>query len=110
MKVSSITGGAGCCGIFLIVLLVGASAEFGLLGGVMLFGSIILIACVFPIMLSIESSREKERLGKELLEKESSTGVIQERIITERVLVVCPFCSTKVEQGTSFCTNCGGKM
>jgi len=43
-------------------------------------------------------------------EKDSSPEPLKERIITERVLVICPFCSTKVEQGVAFCPNCGGKM
>ena len=44
------------------------------------------------------------------IEKVSSLESPRERIITERVLVICPFCSTKVEQGVAFCPNCGGKM
>ena len=34
----------------------------------------------------------------------------REVIIRERVLVICPFCSTKVDLGTSSCSNCGGKL
>jgi hypothetical protein len=36
--------------------------------------------------------------------------VLEREVITERVMVVCPFCSTKVEQGVAFCPNCDGKM
>jgi hypothetical protein len=31
---------------------------------------------------------------------------IRERIITERVLVVCPYCGAKTEQGLLKCQNC----
>ena len=37
----------------------------------------------------------------------------KEQTVIERtttVLVVCPYCSTKVDHGQSFCSNCGGKM
>ena len=44
------------------------------------------------------------------IEKVSSPEPLRERIVTQRVLVICPFCSTKVEQGVAFCPNCGGKM
>jgi len=30
----------------------------------------------------------------------------QEKVITERVLVICPFCGAKTEQGLSKCQNC----
>ena len=44
------------------------------------------------------------------IKEDLSVEPLKERIITERVLVICPFCSTKVEQGVAFCPNCGGKM
>jgi hypothetical protein len=72
---------------------------------------IVLIGIVLPAGIYLEvTQRESRRKEEELDEKQPPIGVVQERIVTERVLVVCPFCSTKVEQGTSFCTNCGGKM
>ena len=30
--------------------------------------------------------------------------------ITERVLVICPYCSAKIELGKPFCPHCGGKI
>jgi len=36
----------------------------------------------------------------------------KDRTIIEKtqVLIVCPYCSTKVEHGMSFCPNCGGEL
>lgn len=67
-----------------------------------------LIFFVLPggICLEIIDSVRRRRT----IEKVSSLEPPRERIITERVLVICPFCSTKVEQGVAFCPNCGGKM
>lgn len=36
--------------------------------------------------------------------------VREREIIKERVLIVCPYCGAKVDQGVTYCTNCGGKM
>ena len=58
------------------------------------------------IILEIVDFARRRRATK----KDSSLEPLRERIITERVLVICPFCSTKVEQGVAFCPNCGGKM
>lgn len=39
--------------------------------------------------------------------KELIIEPIRERIVTERVLIICPFCGTKNEQGIGKCQNCG---
>ena len=68
----------------------------------------VLIYLVLPggICLEIVDFARRRRATK----KDSSLEPLRERIITERILVICPFCSTKVEQGVAFCPNCGGKM
>jgi len=43
-------------------------------------------------------------------EKQEPEIIREREIIKERVLLMCPFCSAKVEQGVVFCPNCGGKM
>lgn len=43
-------------------------------------------------------------------EAESSLEPLRERIVTERVLVICPYCSTKNEQGIIKCQSCGAKL
>ena len=100
MRGSSVSGGA-------IVLEILFRIFSGLIYLPLLEITLIFIVLPGGIVLEV-TQRKKDK--EEPLEKSLSTGVVQERIITERVLVVCPFCSTKVEQGTSFCTNCGGKM
>jgi len=78
----------------------------------------------FAMEEELKTSTPKEALPKpkeiEVIEEvpgvleqevpEESKTVIRERIVTERFLVICPFCSTKVEQGVALCPNCGGKM
>jgi hypothetical protein len=34
----------------------------------------------------------------------------RERIVTERVLVICPYCGTKNDQGIIKCRKCGAEM
>lgn len=35
---------------------------------------------------------------------------VERQIITERILVVCPYCGAKIQQGVSFCPHCGGRI
>lgn len=35
---------------------------------------------------------------------------LRERIITERVLIICPYCGAKTEQGIMKCQNCGADL
>jgi len=44
------------------------------------------------------------------IEKDSSLEPLKERIVTERVLVVCPFCGAKSEQGITMCQSCGADL
>jgi len=44
------------------------------------------------------------------IEKVSSLDPLRERIITERVLVVCPYCGAKNEQGITKCQSCGADI
>ncbi|MHA1247636.1 MAG: Ig-like domain-containing protein [Candidatus Thorarchaeota archaeon] len=53
-------------------------------------------------------SSSGERLG--VGEVEPARTVKEREIVTERVLVICPFCGTKNEQGTAKCTNCGAEL
>ena len=108
MRGSTVIGGACCFGLVLLIVSLTLLMRFQFGFFVFVVGWIFIL-CVLPAGIVAEIAQRKTD-KKEPLEKGPSTGVIQERIITERVLVVCPFCSTKVEQGTSFCTNCGGKM
>lgn len=41
---------------------------------------------------------------------EETKTVIRERIVTERVLVICPFCGAKNEQGITKCQSCGAEV
>ena len=43
-----------------------------------------------------------------IIQRRGKDQTVIERTTT--VLVVCPYCSTKIEHGQSFCSNCGGKM
>ncbi|MDF1537751.1 MAG: hypothetical protein P1Q69_02490 [Candidatus Thorarchaeota archaeon] len=45
--------------------------------------------------------------GEQPLSSDDDTTKIIER---ERVLVVCPYCGTKNEQGQAKCQNCGGDL
>ena len=61
--------------------------------------SILILACLY--------SAYRLKRGK----KEHSVTTISEReVVTERVLVVCPFCGTKNEQGITKCQNCKGDL
>ncbi len=44
------------------------------------------------------------------IEKDPSQDSAGERIVTERVLVVCPYCGAKNEQGILKCRACGAEM
>jgi hypothetical protein len=47
----------------------------------------------------------------EPVEREARAEPLREReLIRERVLIMCPFCSAKVEQGISSCPHCGGRL
>jgi ribosomal protein L40E len=36
--------------------------------------------------------------------------VIQTQTVVEKVLVICPFCGAKNEQGMTTCKNCGARI
>jgi len=56
-------------------------------------------------------SSEPPKVSPPKISKKSAVETIREReVIRERVLILCPFCSAKVEQGASFCPHCGGKL
>ena len=52
----------------------------------------------------LKTSKLKELVIEPMIEP------IRERIITERVLVICPFCGKKNEQGIGKCQNCGADL
>jgi len=64
-----------------------------------------LIAC-YIVYRFWSKHRETSRPPQEVIRESIST----EHVIRERVLVVCPYCGAKAEQGTTFCPGCGGKL
>lgn len=64
-----------------------------------------LIAC-YIVYKFWSKHKETSRPQQEVIRESVST----EHIIRDRVLVVCPYCGAKVEQGTTFCPSCGGKL
>ena len=40
----------------------------------------------------------------------SDVSVLRVELTGALVLVICPYCSIKVEQGITVCTNCGAKL
>ncbi len=43
---------------------------------------------------------------RQTVKKDSSPESPREKIVTERVLVICPYCGAKTEQGLLKCQNC----
>lgn len=64
-----------------------------------------LIAC-YIVYKFWSKHRETSRPVQEIVRE----SVSREQVIRERVLVVCPYCGAKTEQGTTFCPSCGGKI
>ncbi len=44
--------------------------------------------------------------GRQTVKKDYSPEALGEKIVTERILVICPFCGAKTEQGLLKCQNC----
>lgn len=68
----------------------------------------VLIFLVLPggICLEIVAFVRRRRT----IEKVSSLEPTREKIVTERVLVICPFCGAKNEQGILKCRACSAEM
>ena len=49
-------------------------------------------------------------LGTSLSTSDSSSHVKEREVVSERFLVICPFCGSKNEQGTIQCSSCGAKL
>jgi len=49
-------------------------------------------------------------LGTAQSVQDTSSHVREKEIVSERFLVICPFCGSKNEQGTSNCHSCGAKL
>ena len=67
-----------------------------------------LIYLVLPagVCLAIVDFAQRKQVPKDL----ASLEPLRERLVTERVLVICPFCGTKNEQGITTCRNCGAEV
>jgi len=72
------------------------------------WGVIVLVYLVLPggICLEIVDFARRRRT----IEKGPSLEPLRERIITEKVLVICPFCGAKNEQGITKCGSCGAEI
>ena len=51
-------------------------------------------------------SGDLETVGSE----KTTSAPVTEKVVSERFLVICPFCGTKNEQGKSNCQSCGAKL
>ncbi len=47
---------------------------------------------------------------RQTVKKDYSPESLREKIVTERILVVCPYCGAKNEQGILRCRACGAEM
>jgi len=68
----------------------------------------VLIILVLPggVCLEIVAFVRRRRV----IRKNPSAEPLRERIITERVLVVCPYCGAKNEQGITKCQSCDADL
>ena len=74
----------------------------------------ILIRIVVIVAFCAESVRGVVRVKHSHLRRgkleESIIEPVKEKIITERVFIICPYCGTKTEQGIMKCRNCGAEL
>jgi len=91
-------------------------------GGNLLFSSPIMLASLLGIvgLIVVVGIVGRSRGGSTTLpgvgdletatSAQTTSAPVKERIVSERFLVICPFCGAKNEQGTSSCQSCGAKL
>ena len=56
-----------------------------------------------------KSLSDKGALGTSLSTQELSSHVKEREVVSERFLVICPFCGSKNKQDTTKCQSCGDR-
>ena len=67
-------------------------------------GLLLIALCVVVVGVMVKSRRKK----KEVKVTEAISGQVDFK--NAKVLIICPFCGAKTEQGISLCCNCGAKL
>ena len=74
----------------------------------------LLIRLIIAIIICVDFVRSASRIEhshlKNTTPNELAIEPVRERVVTERVLVVCPYCGTKNEQGIIKCRKCSAEM
>ena len=66
----------------------------------LLYAGVIILVVIVCIGLLTNKKRKKSEEAKEIIVEKPAT----------RILVICPFCGAKTEQGIALCWNCGAKL